>query len=304
MPFSLSTRWNAFRSRSGESLVDDILELGFEHIELGYDLTADLVPGVFARVESGAIGVTSVHNFCPVPVGAPYGHPELFLLGSLVPRIRNSAILHTVRTIEFAAEMGASCVVVHGGRVKMGNLTRKLIGLAEDGKQFDLKFEKLKQKVLLKRDRKAPKYVDALCSSLEELLPRLEEHGICLALENLPSWEAVPTEMEMEEIARRIDSPLIGYWHDIGHGQVRENLGFVHSVRWVERLRERLAGMHIHDVVPPASDHAMPPAGEVDFASFKDFVEPSMPLVFEPVPGTPAEELVEGLRVVQEAWEM
>jgi len=304
MPFSLSTRWNVFRSKSGESLVDDILALGFDHVELGYDLTADLVPGVLSRVQSGAVRITSVHNYCPVPVGAPYGHPELFLLGSLAPRIRNSAILHTVRTIEFAAEMGATCVVVHGGRVKIGSLTQKLIRLAQNGKQFDMKYEKLKQKVLLKRDRKAPKYVDALCSSLEELLPRLEKHNVCLALENLPSWEAVPTEMEMEEIGRRIDSPLIGYWHDIGHGRVRENLGFVHCARWLERLRGRLVGMHIHDVMAPAEDHLMPPSGTVDFADFKGFVKEDMPLVFEPTPGTPAEDIVDGLRIVKDAWEM
>lgn len=304
MPFSLSTRWNASRSGSGESLVDDILELGFDHIELGYDLTADLVPGVFSRVQSGAIGVTSVHNFCPVPVGAPYGHPELFLLGSLVPRIRNSAILHTTRTIEFAAEMGATCMVVHGGRVKMGTPTQKLIRLAQDGKQYDLKYEKQKQKLLLKRDRKSAKYVDALCSSLEELLPKLEQHRVRLALENLPSWEAVPTEMEMEEIGQHIDSPWIGYWHDIGHGQVRQNLGFVHCGRWLERLQDQLAGMHIHDVVAPAGDHVMPPAGTVDFTSFRPFIRPDLPLVFEPAPGAPAEDIVQGLRIVREAWGM
>jgi len=304
MPFALTTHWNAFRHSSGEELVEEILALGFGHIELGYDLTVDLAAGVRSMVEQGVVSVSSVHSYCPVPMGAPQGHPELFLMSSKDARERNSAILHLTNTIRFAASMEARCVVVHGGRVAMPNVSRKLMALAEAGKQNDLKYEKIKQKLFVKRDRKTARHYDRMMACLEELLPTLENHQVTLALENLPSWEAIPSEVEMERIGQRFDSPYIGYWHDIGHGQIRQNLGFVGVGRWLERLEPYLRGFHIHDVAAPAADHLTPPAGNVNFAQFKPFVRDDMPLVFEPMPGAPEERLAEGLAVVREAWGM
>ena len=75
MTFSLSTHWNAANHDSGEAIVDEILAMGIDSLELGYDLRIDQVAGVRRRVEEGAVRVASVHNYCPTPVGAPYGHP-------------------------------------------------------------------------------------------------------------------------------------------------------------------------------------------------------------------------------------
>ena len=108
MIFGLTTRWNAGRHTSGEALIEEILGLGFDHVELGYDLRIDLVPGVQKMVRDGTVKVNSVHNFCPVPVGAPRGHPELFTLASGDPKIREGAVHHTAKTIRYAATVGAS----------------------------------------------------------------------------------------------------------------------------------------------------------------------------------------------------
>jgi len=301
--FSLSTRWNAGRHTDGESMIDEILGLGIRRVELSYDLTTNLVPGVRNRVADGSVSVTSVHAFSPVPMGAPYGHPELFSLTDLSERGRQSAVLHTIKSVVFAKEVGARAVVSHAGRVEMANLTPKLISLAENGRQFRPRYEKLKFKLLAKRSRKAQKHINALYRSVEELLPDLEENGICLAFENLPYWEAVPTEMEARALLDRFDSPYIGYWHDIGHGQIRENLGFISQKMWVDALRDRLTGMHVHDVASPAFDHIMPPQGNVNFSLFKDSIQPDTILVIEPTPGTPADELKEAVRILTEAWQ-
>ena len=85
-------------------MVEEILSLGFDHLELGYDLRMDLVPGLQKMVQERAVKVDSVHNFCPVPIGAPRGHPELYTLASTDRKIREGAIHHTSKTIRFAAE--------------------------------------------------------------------------------------------------------------------------------------------------------------------------------------------------------
>ena len=285
-------------------MVEEILGLGVKSVELGYDLTADLVPGVMHMVEQGAVKVASVHNFCPVPVGAPYGHPELFQLTSTDKSARESAVRHTTRTIEFAAELGAGVVVVHAGNVDMKRFTPRLISLIMQGKLYGRQFEKTKIKLLIQRDKKVRKHLDHLYAALEELLPKLEQCNVQLALENLPSWESIPTESEMEQIGRHFDSPLIRYWHDIGHGQIRQNLGLTTHIRWLEKLSSMLAGMHIHDVIPPDVDHLMPPDGSVHFDAFTTFAALSVPLVFEPAPGMPAPQLKEGIQIVREAWDV
>jgi len=302
MDFSLSTRWNAYRHNSGEALVDDILELGFNRIELGYDLRIELVAGVKERIESGAIACGSVHNYCPVPVGAPRGHPEIFSLSSLDNRERESAVRYTSNTIDFAAEVGAKAVVVHAGNVRMRNRTSKLIDLIENEKQHTPKYEKIKLKLLLQRDKKVVKHIEQLYRSLEALLPKLEETSIAIGLENLPSWEAIPTESEAEDIFKKFNSPYIRYWHDMGHGQIRHNLGLTSHKHWFDRLAPYLVGMHIHDTAPPAGDHIMPPLGNINFSDFKSAPVHANILVFEPCPGTPPEYVTKGLEHVKSAW--
>lgn len=302
MDFALSTRWNTRSHSSGEAMVQEIIDAGFKKVELGFDLTLDLVPGVQRMVSSNSIEVTSLHNFCPVPIGAPRGHPELFALASDDPTIRNSAVKHTANTVEFAARVGGKFVVVHAGNVEMSNLTHKLIDLAEQGKQFDNAYEKIKLKLYDKREKKAPRYINALYKSIEDLMPILEKNQIGIAIENLPSWEAIPSEMEMEALFSHFNSPLVRYWHDMGHGQIRQNLGFIGHLRWLEKLSPYLAGMHVHDALPPANDHLMPPNGKIDFQSFKNIATSGIVLVIEPAPLTPLDQILTGVQTLKTIW--
>lgn len=303
MILSLSTHWNTCQHSSGEALVEEILQLGVDHVELGYDLTADLVPGVSSMVSSGAVSVDSIHNFCPVPVGAPMGHPELFMLASPVPGIRESAVRNTARTVEFAAEMGADVVVAHAGRINMRSMTTRLIDLSAKGKQYTPAYDRLKVKLLLKREKKVPPYRDSLRRSIAELLPDLEDAKVRLALENLPSWEALPTEAELEALCVEVNSPWLGAWYDVGHGQVRHNLGFISQARWIQRLAPHLCGLHVHSVEAPAYDHLMPPRGVLDVDGIANVVRSTGLAVLEPSPGTPPHEIQEALGIVRDAWQ-
>jgi sugar phosphate isomerase/epimerase len=302
MIFSLTTRWNAGRHTRGEDMIQEILDLGFDAVELGYDLRADLVPGVLDMVKRSALRVTSLHNFCPVPVGAPHGHPELFTPADPDSRIRESAVIHTTRTIRFAAEVGADVVIIHAGNVSMDQISHQLRVLCEEGRQFTELYEKTKLKLQVQREKKAPKQLEYLARSIEQLLPVCEDSDVKLAIENLPTWESVPTEMEMENLFARFNSPYLAHWHDIGHGRIRENLGFINQERWIERLQPHLVGFHIHDVKPPTHDHLMPGQGQIDFSRFKRFTGPGLINVIEPSPQTPREYVLEGLRNIKQIW--
>jgi sugar phosphate isomerase/epimerase len=302
MEIALTTRWNAGRHTSGEAMLEEILNLGFTRVELGYDTRIDLVDGIRRMVAERAVQVDSVHNFCPLPMTAGRGHPEIFTFASRDHRIREKAVEYTTQTIRFAAEIGARVVVTHSGNVEMKNLTRKLLHMAEEGGQFDLRYDRLMLKLQERREKKAGKQFPLLLGCLQQLLPVLEETGVQLAIEVLPTWEAFPTETEFERIFSTLNSPWVRYWHDIGHAQIRENLGLIRMERWLEKLQPHLAGMHLHDVAPPGRDHVMPPDGGIDFPRYARFGRLDILRVIEPTPATPAEEILRCRRILLDAW--
>ena len=304
IPLSISTRWNAGRHHDGAAMIEEILDLGLDVAELGYDLRPELIPGVKAMVAARAIRIGSVHNFCPVPVGAPRPHPELYTPASPDRREREYAVVHIARTLRFAAEMGAPVVVCHSGNVDMPKYSFDLVRMAARGEQFGEPYENLKLKAQIARDKKAPKQIEHLSESLEQLLPVVKETGVLLALENLPTWEAIPSELESEKLMKRFHAGGIRLWWDIGHAQIRENLGFINASRWLRRLAPHIAGMHIHDVEPPGQDHLMPPRGKVDFPALAEFARMDKVRVLEPAPDTETAQIVRAIEYLRETWNL
>ena len=302
MQFALSTHWNAHRHTSGEAMIEEILGLGFRAVELGYDTRMDLVPGVQDMVRNRAVQIDSLHNFCPVPVAVTRGGPEIFTFAASDPRERESAVKHTTNTVRFAAEIGARFVVCHAGNVEMDQMSMALADLCARGERFSPSYERLSLKLQTERDRRIGRQLEYLDASLTAMLPVLEETGVTLCIENLPTWEAIPTEMEMEQLLRRFNHPRIACWHDVGHGQIRHNLGLINVNRWLDRLMPHVRGMHVHDVAAPAEDHVMPPRGCVDFERLKPYAEGDIVRVIEPNTRTPADHVAEALKFLIGVW--
>ena len=120
MKLSLSTNWCNRRIDDGREIAEKALSLGFEELELGFHTTALQVDGFKAMLDRIPVG--SVHAFCPVPLSAPQGYPELYQLATLDEEGRRMAVLQVTRNVNFAAEMGADAVVLHAGRVAFDRL--------------------------------------------------------------------------------------------------------------------------------------------------------------------------------------
>lgn len=284
-------------------MIEEILELGFTHVELGYDTRLDLVPGIERMVNEGAVTVTSLHNFCPLPMGAPRGHPELYTFANSDRNVRQNAIHYTKQTVEFAARLGAKAIVVHAGYVETRKSTSQLLDLIVTGKLYTPAYDKLKMKLAMERDKKAPKFVAWMYEGMEAMLPTLEEHKVAIGLENLPTWEAVPTETEVEGLCKHFNSPYVRAWWDMGHAQIRENLGYINHERWLEKLHPYVVGMHVHDVSHKIADHTMPPLGEIDFSRFATLgTRPDLIRVIEPTTKTPANEIADAHQFLKTTW--
>jgi hypothetical protein len=50
-------------------MLREIRDLGFALAELSHGIRISLLPGIFEAVDSGEIKISSVHNFCPLPMG-------------------------------------------------------------------------------------------------------------------------------------------------------------------------------------------------------------------------------------------
>jgi sugar phosphate isomerase/epimerase len=304
MDFALTTRWNAARHASGESMIEEILQLGIRHLELGYDTRVDLLPGIEAMHEQGAVVINSVHNYCPVPLGALKGHPELWTFCDLDRRGHELAVQHTLRSLEFAAGIGAKIVVIHCGYVDFRRVsTRDLLELVQFNQRNSARYERAFNKLMKARDKRADKHFQQLCRAMDVLLPQAEALGVQLGLENLPTYEAMPNEGEMDVLLQRYPSPSLKYWHDLGHAQIRENLGLISHERWLAKLAPALGGMHIHDVAHLIQDHVMPPVGDLGLARFRPFAVPGIPLVLEPSSRATPEDVALGLAWMKHWWD-
>jgi sugar phosphate isomerase/epimerase len=300
--YSLSTCWNSHRHSDGRAMLNEIRDLGFQYAELSHGTRISLLPGIIEAVEAGEMRISSLHNFCPLPMGVTYAAPNLYQFSAERPRERELAERYTVKTIEFAARMKAPAVVLHSGSIEMKDYTDKLLELAGQGEKAATKFAKVRAEADKKREAKKGPFVERVSELLKKLVPVAEAQGIKLGIENRQALEELPVETDFQFLFRELASPSVVYWHDTGHAQIKENLGFIRHAMHLESLRDRLFGFHIHDVQFPGRDHCAPGSGMIDFAALKPLVKPEHLKVFEFSPSLTLEEVKSGVEHVKKIW--
>ena len=281
-------------------MINEVRALGFEYAELGHGTRLTLLEGVQEAVAAGEIKISSLHNFCPLPIGVMGPAPDCYLPSSRDEDERQRAVRHTLRTIECAATLGAKFVVLHLGLVAMRHYTMRLLGLHAEGRFDSPKFQRLLEKALAARDKKRQKHLDQVYRSLEAVLPRAKELGVQLGMETRLGIEEIPNEDEAEQILTHFGTDVILYWHDVGHACVKEALSLMNHEAILNRFRGRTGGMHLQDFTPPIEDHQPPGLGTFNFERLAPFVTEDMVLAWEIHPDWKAEQIVGGVKRVQE----
>jgi sugar phosphate isomerase/epimerase len=300
--YSFSTCWNSHRHTDGRAMLREIRDLGFEYAELSHGIRVSLMPGILQAVDAGEMKISTLHNFCPLPMGVTHAAPNLYQFSAERPRERELAIKHTLKTFEFASRVNAPIVVLHLGSIELKDYTEKLSEMLERGEKGTPKYEKICFEANLKRETKKEKSIARVYDTLRKILPEAEKRGLKLGCENREALEEIPLESDFEFFLRDFDSPNIVYWHDTGHAQIKENLGFIHHTTHLETLAPRLAGFHVHDVQFPARDHCAPGTGTIDFAALKPSVKPEHIKVFELSPSLPVESVKTGIAHLKAIW--
>lgn len=289
---SCSTNWNSARGKPGKQIVQEILDLGFDAIELGHGLNAPVVHEILELRKKIPFVVSSLHNFCPLPPEVLVDQPDCYEFTSPRPGDRERAVRLTIQTIDMAERFEAPLVVVHTGRIRSLRLTSHLRELVEDGKFLSKEFVRAKLQAVKSRESIAGGYTRRAYECLVEVLEYASKKGIRIGVENREHYEAVPSERDFPDFLRLLDKPNAGYWHDFGHAQIKENLALLDHADWLDRMGSRAFGCHVHDVKWPFKDHCPPFTGEVNFAKLIPKLPKGCLFVFELRPGFSGEEII------------
>ncbi len=303
MSFVISTSWNAFRHTDGLSLITEIKELGFGEIELSFNLTSRMVDSVERSVAGGSVKVASVHNFCPIPEGVRREEalPDFYSMSSRDPEQRRLAVKQAKISIDTAARLNARAVVLHCGRVEIPDRTVELIDMFNKGLRSSPEFSKLRGEIASEREHLRKPFLDSALMSLEELERYASLKGVDLGVETRYYHREIPFIDEIGIILDAFKGSRIFYWHDTGHAQLSENLGFVQSHEdFLKLYSDRLTGVHLHDI-RGCSDHRPPGEGDMDFGRLKKYIPESAIKVVEahrPATGEQLAKSVEFLKKI------
>jgi sugar phosphate isomerase/epimerase len=296
---SFSTCWNSRRHTTGDAMLREIkTKLGFDLIELDRGIRRSLIPGIEKMFDAGEIRFSSLHNFCPLPVEAKVGEPDCYNFSAISSGEREQAVRQAFQTIDFAEKFNAPVVVLHLGQVTMSPITDRLIAMVKGGKYLSRKYVRMKIKAVQDREKLAPEYLHRVKDCLRRIIEYAASKNVRIGLEARRDYEQIPTERELAQLLEEMDSPHLGYWHDFGHSQIKENLGFIDHGEWLHAVGPRAFGCHVQDCIWPARDHQPPFTGSIDFEKLVPLLPMNCLFVWE----MNANRTVDAIRQSVQTW--
>lgn len=292
---ALSTCWNSWRHHDGRPMIEEILQLGFDTIELSHGIRSSQLEGILQARERHPFRISSVHNFMPMPIEIQTDSPDCYEFTSHRPKDRERALRLTLATIDWAAKLEAPFVVVHTGRIRSLQITAPLRRMVEKGKLHSRGYVRKKLAALQAREKIAEAHNARVLELLIEAADHAGKRGVKLGIENREYYEAVPLEREFGNFLQRLESPHAGYWHDFGHAQIKHNLGLIDHAQHLAAMSPRLLGCHVHDTRWPFRDHCPPFTGQTPFERLVPLLPGNTPVVFEMSPRTETADLLQAV---------
>lgn len=265
---ALSTMWMQRRFSHVREFVEAAKRIGFQQFELGHVVRPEMLEGITRR--DGEF--PSLHAPCPTTIGL--GSRQGIVISALDEDKREAAVALTVQTLDVAQRLGAGAVVVHVGHVEVDQALekemRRLYAVLEEDSP---RFQALREQLVRSRAEQAPPHLDAVRRSLETLVAEARKRGLRLGMENRVHYHEIPTLEEAQALLAEFDPQALFYWHDAGHAQVLHNLGFIRHKAWLEAFRDRMVGIHFHDVMG-TRDHLACGLGEIDWGWLGGYLAP------------------------------
>ena len=258
---SLSTMWAKGRFSHMAEFAAKLRELGFTHVEPNRLVS----PRMLAELLKTGVPISSIHSPCPTVLSSQGMDVDRLSLSSLDVSERMEAVSFARKTIDLAANVNARAIVLHMGEAPIDlSLQDRLHKLHDAGHAQTEKYGQIKERLVRQRASLARPYVDAAKKSLQELSKYTRQKGIMLGLETRFHFGEIPNTDEMAELLGEVSQGVAGYWHDTGHAEVQQELGFFSHEEWLSRFRDRIVGIHLHDI-RGISDHHAPGKGNMNW---------------------------------------
>ncbi|WP_411348327.1 sugar phosphate isomerase/epimerase family protein [Paenibacillus sp. WLX2291] len=273
--YSFSTCWNIKRyPHDGAGMIREISELGFQYVELNYNVTTEMLKTIEPLIEKGEMGVSSVHNTFPHTPDPDYGTDSV-LLGFDDEDKRKRAVKLLVGSAEYAHRYGAKAVVVHPGEVPFSyNIDEELKGIYHEQGKDSPAYQKLWNEMLERRERLSEHYLQRIQHSLEEVCEITMSRGydIAFGIETRSRCYQMPTLTEAKKVRERMKGAPVYLWYDIGHGMMMDRMGLYHNAEEANAMKDDIIGVHIHETLG-LSDHWCPYVHSKDMEYFDRFLD-------------------------------
>jgi sugar phosphate isomerase/epimerase len=260
MKLSLSTAWV-----KGDLLrLEEILPFT-DALEVGTYGDRNFFLGIERLARKEKIEITSIH----ASAGPHKTEEESYYtpnISSLDIDKREYDVQQTARSAEWALKIGARKVILHTGKVHDQGLKNDFLDYKNRTLQGEdsSELESLKKKIIDRRKELGRIHLKPAVKGLLELCKSFPAVTFCF--ETRVHHYEIPLLDEAGEIFLRVAMPNLGYWHDIGHTYIMDQLGFAPMSGWQTLYSEMCAGVHIHDVGLDLQDHYPPGQGILDFA--------------------------------------
>jgi sugar phosphate isomerase/epimerase len=300
---SFSTCWNSARHSTGDAMLREIkTKLGFELIELDHGVRSSLMPGIRQIFDAGKIRFSSLDEFCLLPTKTPVAAPDPYRFSAASAEDRERAVTQAFQTIDLAAQLDATFVVLHLGTVNMSPITNRLIEMAKAGDYLSREYVRMKISAVQEREKIAPECLQRVKNCLLRAIDYAVPKNIRIGLKARRDYEQIPTERELSELLEEMNSPYLGYWHDFGHCQVKENLGFIDHAEWLRAVGPRTFGCHVQDCIWPAREGQLPFTGGVDFEKLVPLLPTNCLFVWQMSPNRTADAILQSVQMWKERF--
>jgi sugar phosphate isomerase/epimerase len=291
---ALSTMWAIGRFQSLAEFFRAGRELGFTRFELNHAVHSAMLEGLSM---DGMI--TSIHEPCPADVSTAALKERNWLVSAPDEENRRQGVAAIERSVHLAHRLGVEVVIVHLGRVDMDpTLESMLVRLYREGKADQPEYARAKEAFVAARAARAEANMRSVRRSLLELAEYAERLGVRLGLENRYHYQEIPLPDELDDLLDVGCGEVVGYWHDVGHAEVLQHLGFGTHEEWLRRFagpQGHVIGVHVHDVVG-LRDHLAVGLGQVDWDMVSRYLPSSALCTFEFQPFNSPQDVAAGLK--------
>lgn len=280
---AISTAFNSKTKPDAKQMLLEIKEFGFNAIEISHHFTSGRLEELITWSNALAIKIVSIHNYCPLPAKPRIdrGTSDYYRLSSLDEDERKKAVEYTKGTIDTAQRLSVEVVVIHAGTVELSkDYGGEMIELYVSGKRNSRAFSELRREFIKEREDKKLPHLEAVAKSLEEILDYASKAKVKIGLETRYYPREIPNFEEIGYFLKLFGGKGLFYWHDTGHAEASERLGFTPHVKFLKEFSERMIGMHLHDI-KGLKDHLVPFTEELDYSKIAPYLTNDLIKVIE-----------------------